>query len=666
MFSEVWNFIVLFAVLSCGAWALSEASPQDPVIRSWVCWLVIGINSVYAVWRWTATLPPSWAPDTWLAWAYLLIETVALVESGIFWLSMSRTRERPTAAPAPAAAHSALQEAGSLPKVEIWIPTYREPLEVLEKAVLAAKAVVHPGLRVKVLDDGNRDWLQAQCATWQVEYVTRPEHKHAKAGNLNYSLALTDADFIVTMDADFAPYKHFVARTLPFFDNPRLAVLQTPQTFYNPDLAQQNLGLGSGISDEQALFFREIQPARDAWDSAFYCGSCAMLRVAAIRDIGGFPTESITEDLLTTLKLLGKGWQTRFLNEALSIGLAAESIEAFFVQRDRWSRGAVEILFLPEGPVRNAKLTWMQRLLFLPLYWLINPFFNLAIMLAPAICLLTGMQVMIIDDVVDVYMLVLPTVMLNLFTLTWISRGRFSPIISTAVSMVMAVRMAFSAVSGITGQGSKVFKVTPKGSQISASSDRLSFNLLMALPLLTLCAIVYGGWVGQRAGPQDHAQGWIIFLGAFNLVHFLIAMVLVEDRPRLRSEERFRIDAPLPLRLMDPSAGTTDHAMVQPIQPVQVVDMSVNGVRFIWPDSAALPENMALVIGGVEVALELQRVHPQAGGQSVVARLVNTQAQQREALIQFLFSGQFAPVVQGAPNYSQALKNTAKAVLNTP
>lgn len=656
MFSDVWNLIALCAVLGLGAWGLSTLSPQDASNRRMVCWGVMGANSLYLLWRFMFTLPLDFGPATWLAWTYLVIETLALLESGVFWLSLSRTLERVT----PTANVGTAKQ----PSVEIWIPTYREPFEVLEKTVLAAKAVDYPGLRVKVLDDGNRPWLQERCLVWQVDYVTRPEHKHAKAGNLNHALALTQADFVVTMDADFAAHSNFVRATLPFFADPRLAVLQTPQTFYNPDMVQQNLGLGGGVADEQALFFREIQPARDAWDSAFYCGSCAMLRVDALREIGGFPTESITEDLLTTLKLSAKGWKTQYLNQQLSAGLAAESIEAFFIQRDRWCKGAIEIMFLADGPLRNPGLTLMQRALFMPFYWLINPFFNLAVMLAPVVSLLTGMNVIRIERSSDIYMLVLPTVLLNWFGLAWISRGRYSPIISTVVSMVMAVRMARSALAGLFGVGSKVFKVTPKGTQISASSDRLMFRILLGLAVLTLVAIVYAGWVNQQAGAADLAMPWLIFLGVFNLLHFLVALVLVKDRPRLRSEERFQIDATLNVTSYEPQDSGQPPTPCQ-VHPVQVVDMSANGLKFLWRSAQPLPERMSLDIGGIAMGLRLQRQALQDGVLVVVAHILAESPDQREALIQFLFSGRFEPVVQSKPGWIGALKQTARAVLST-
>ncbi len=93
MFSEVWNLIALCAALGLGAWGLSTISPQDASNRRMVCWGVIAANGLYLLWRFTFTLPLDFGPATWLAWVYLEIETLALLESGVFWRSLSRTLE---------------------------------------------------------------------------------------------------------------------------------------------------------------------------------------------------------------------------------------------------------------------------------------------------------------------------------------------------------------------------------------------------------------------------------------------------------------------------------------------------------------------------------------------------------------------------------------------
>lgn len=656
--------LALVAALVLCTWMLLRSSPQRRPLRLGVCSAALLANAVYFAWRYTQTLPGPWSSDTWMAWTYLGVESLAVLESSLFWVCMSRTREGVGPdVPAPAAP---LDAAAPNPRVEIWITTYKEPIEVLQKSVLAALAVDFEDLIVKVLDDGNRPWLREQCAEWGALYLARGANTHAKAGNLNHALLSTEADFLVLMDADFAAFSHFVKTALPYFADPRLAVLQTPQTFYNPDLAQQNLGLGGGIADEQALFFREIQPARDAWDSVLFCGSCAMLRTAAVRDIGGFATESITEDLLTTLRLLSRDWRVRFLNERLSMGLAAESIDAYYLQRDRWSRGAIQTLPMAEGPLRNPGMSLMQRLLFLPFYWLINPFFNLAVMLLPALALLTGLPIVPMKDPMHAVWVILPVVLVNVIALTWISRGRFSPIISTAVSMVGSVRLTISAVVGLgellglgTAKG-RIFKVTPKGSQIKASSDRVVFGFFLGLTLVTLGAMVYASWCVPSAQLTDRAPAWLLIMACYNLLHFLIAMVLVEDRPRRRAEERFSIKAPMRLQL---GAGAQS-TQVQ----VHVEDMSLSGVRFHW-ESAQPPAQASLLLRGHRLALH--DLHPQSNkhgkhaGQNWVARFKLESSEQTSAVIQHLFSGEFKPLVEGTPGWLSAMRQTARAVAGT-
>ena len=639
-------FFALLAVLVAAPVLLSRLNPLEPGPRMAVCATVLGANLLYLFWRLAFTLPPTFSVEYALGWVFLVIELLALFESLIFWVGMSRSTEGrpPQRADWPSA--------GQWPRVEIWIPTYKEPIEVLEKSILAARAVDYPNLGVRVLDDGSREWLAERCREWGVEHVTRAQHTHAKAGNLNHAMQSTQAEFIVIMDADFAAYRQFVRRTLPYFSDERLAILQTPQAFYNPDLAQQNLGVGGRVADEQSLFFREIQPARDAWNAAFFCGSCAMLRVQAIRDIGGFPTDSITEDILTTLRLQRRGWTTRYLNERLSMGLAAESIDAFFVQRDRWSRGNIEVLFLPDGPLRNDSLTLVQRLLFLPLHWLVSPFFLLAVMCMPALCLLTGSDALVIDQPADLLLVVVPTVAINILALLWIGRGHYSPVISTALSMLMAVRLSYSALAGLLRPGAVPFKVTPKGSQTRASTDRLLYRLMLCLTLATLVSVVYAGWASQGTPGRESALPWMIFVAAYNLLHFLVALVIVEDRPRLRSEERFRIGQRLPLALQ---AGATA------VHDVAVEDMSASGVRLRWPAGQALPEAAWLEVEGQALPLVL----PQRRGPSgdVVWRFGPMPTPARTALIQYLFSGRFDPLVQDRPGLLQALKRTAQAVV---
>jgi cellulose synthase (UDP-forming) len=224
---------------------------------------------------------------------------------------------------------------------------------------------------------------------------------------MNHALAHAKGQFIAVFDADFVPSKNFIRRTLGFFSDPTIGIVQTPQHFYNKDPIQTNLGLMQIYPDEQRLFFDQMAASRDAWQAAFCCGSCSIMRRQAVDAVGGIPTQSITEDLLTTLVMLRKGYQTIYLNERLSMGLAAESIEGFFVQRERWCRGAIQSLFLKAGPL-GPGLSVVQRILFFPTSWLTQYAVRLMLIAIPLAYLLLGWLPFHFTDAADLVFYQLP------------------------------------------------------------------------------------------------------------------------------------------------------------------------------------------------------------------------------------------------------------------
>jgi cellulose synthase (UDP-forming) len=173
-------------------------------------------------------------------------------------------------------------------------------------------------------------------------YLARADNAHAKAGNLNHGLAHSSGELVVVFDADHAPRRDFLVKTLGCFDDASVGFVQTPQNFYNLDSYQhRRRGAGGAVWTEQSLFFRVIQRGKDYWNAAFFCGSCAVVRRSALDAIGGFATGTVTEDLHTSIRLHAKGYQSVYHAEALAFGLAPESIEPFIGQRVRWGQGAL-------------------------------------------------------------------------------------------------------------------------------------------------------------------------------------------------------------------------------------------------------------------------------------------------------------------------------------
>jgi len=243
--------------------------------------------------------------------------------------------------------------------VDIFIPTYNEPTEIIRATALAAAAVRYPH-RTFILDDGRRPEIEELARELGCEYVARAEHRHAKAGNLNHALRYSTADFIAIFDADHAPQPTFLTRTLGYFCDPQLAVVQTPQDFYNLSSVQH--ASKHEHWHEQTLFYSVLQPGKNRTNSAFFCGSCAVLRREAVESIGGFATDSVTEDLLTSLRLHRAGWRSFFHRETLAYGIAPDDAAAFATQRLRWAQGTMQILRSRENPLRGPGLTVAQRI----------------------------------------------------------------------------------------------------------------------------------------------------------------------------------------------------------------------------------------------------------------------------------------------------------------
>ncbi len=250
------------------------------------------------------------------------------------------------------------------PTVDIYIPTYNEPLSVVRPTILASMAMDWPRdkLRIYVLDDGRRAEFKQFCDEVGVTHITRADSKHAKAGNLNRAMTKTQGEFIAIFDCDHIPTRSFLQVAMGWMiKDPKLAMMQTPHHFFSPDPFERNLGTFRKVPNEGELFYGLLQDGNDFWNATFFCGSCAVLRRTALEDVGGIAVETVTEDAHTALKMHRKGWKTAYLNLPQAAGLATESLSAHVGQRIRWARGMAQI-FRTDNPFIAKGLSIGQRL----------------------------------------------------------------------------------------------------------------------------------------------------------------------------------------------------------------------------------------------------------------------------------------------------------------
>ena len=261
--------------------------------------------------------------------------------------------------------------------VDVLICTYNEDRVILEQTIVGAMSLVYSNFRVWICDDGRRDWLKQLCDEHGCGYITRSDNSHAKAGNINHALVyLHDlgnvAEFISILDADFVPRPDFLTRAMALMRDPAVGIVQTPQHFVNMDPFQGNLALSGIWPDEQRYFFDVLMASKDAWGAAFCCGTSSLIRFNQLMRVGGFPTDLVTEDYLVTLRLREIGYQTVYLNEQLSLGLAPEGLKEYITQRSRWCLGFVQICRGKSGPLRfSNQLSWVDRVILSEtfLYW---------------------------------------------------------------------------------------------------------------------------------------------------------------------------------------------------------------------------------------------------------------------------------------------------------
>lgn len=239
--------------------------------------------------------------------------------------------------------------------VDVFITVYGEDLDVIRRTAQAALAI-RGKHRTWILDDGRSDEVRELAATIGARYVRRLSSGGAKAGNVNHALTIAKGDYFAIFDADFVPRPEFLEETLPFMIDPKVAFVQTPQTYGN-----LHTTVARGAAYMQAVFYRFVQPGRNRFNAAFCVGTNVLFRRAAIDDVDGICTDSKSEDVWTSLNLHERGWTSIFIPNVLAVGEAPETIEAYSKQQLRWATGGFEIL-LTHFPLTAKRLSMDQRI----------------------------------------------------------------------------------------------------------------------------------------------------------------------------------------------------------------------------------------------------------------------------------------------------------------
>jgi cellulose synthase (UDP-forming) len=575
-------------------------------------------GAVYLTWRvgWTGD---GASPVTFTM--LLVTELYGLWALGtLTWFSW---RRRPVTRP-PISSH---------PTVDVYVCTYDEPEEVVLATLAGCRALRYPHTTY-LLDDGRRENMRTLAELTGAVYLTRPDNAHAKAGNINAALPRTDGELVFMLDADHVPMPDALDAMVGYFEDPQVALVQSPHDFSNQD-SVQHYAVGR---HEQSLFYHVICPGKDHHGAAFWCGSAAVIRREALLQIGGVATETIAEDFHTTIRMQRHGWTSRYHDEVLVQGLAPHDLDGYLLQRDRWSRGNLAVFTLPESPLRAKELKPLQRLsYFVSLAAYLAPPMRLLLLVTLALVLWAGWLPMQVDWV-SLAILWLPAVALNLAAGSALARG-YMRIAETTHYELMTMGIYARALRCVAFPGRTAFKVTPKeGIDLGGTHALGRLKIACALALVLAVGIVLRVldlWgIGPLPDLPPIAEVVIPLLALIELRRILRTLVLVAGRRQRRLIYRFEGEAPalcltsggsVPGRLLDANAAGLGLVVSAPIEAGTHVP-----IRLQLEDSEGVGRD-------VHVVAEVRSCRPGADGFVLGTRIVELDPAARVALMEWCY-----------------------------
>ncbi|WP_158748829.1 UDP-forming cellulose synthase catalytic subunit [Acidobacterium sp. S8] len=480
------------------------------------------------------------------------------------------------------------REVDEWPEVDVLIPTYNEPLSVVRSTIFGATNIDYPEdkLHVYVLDDGRREEFRKFCEEAHVGYVTRPDNKHAKAGNINHALKLLKSPYVAIFDCDHVPTRSFLQVTLGWFLKEReLGMLQTPHYFYSPDPFEKNLRQFT-VPNEGELFYGVIQDGNDLWNATFFCGSCAILRRDAIEQIGGIATETVTEDAHTSLRMQTRGWNTAYINIPQAAGLATESLSSHVGQRIRWARGMVQVL-RTDNPLFVPGLKWPQRLCY---FNAMAHFFyavpRLIFLTAPLVYMLLGC-INIPGSWIAILMYAMPHLFLSNVTNLRIQGKYRYAFWNEVYETVLAPYILGPTLLALINPKLGKFNVTAKGGIVQKSYfDARIARPYVALLLLNIAGLIIAPirffyWNADHPGTIAMNTFWILF----NMVIVGTANAVARESKQVRSD--VRIDLHMPVEIVLPDGRSIFG---------ESVNLSRGGASVNLEQPLSLPPNTAVTV----------------------------------------------------------------------
>ncbi len=250
------------------------------------------------------------------------------------------------------------------PRVTIQLPIFNE-LYVVERLIDSVCKIEYAKglLEVQVLDDSTDETCgiaRACVERWKnkgvdIVYLHRTNRYGFKAGALEAGLKVAKGEFVAVFDADFVPSPDFLKRTVPFFADPKVGMVQVRWGHLNREY--------SILTQAQSIFldghFMIEHTARNRSGCFFnFNGTAGIWRSNTITDAGGWQHDTLTEDLDLSYRAQLKGWQFVFLPDVISPAEVPVDMNAFKSQQHRWAKGSIQTARKLLPAILRSNLPW--------------------------------------------------------------------------------------------------------------------------------------------------------------------------------------------------------------------------------------------------------------------------------------------------------------------
>ncbi|WP_241547090.1 glycosyltransferase family 2 protein [Enterococcus villorum] len=508
---------------------------------------------VYLIWRLFFTLPIDTPVSLTFGIILYLAEVIGLFVYGffIYLFSNKLTKED---------VYDDVSEETFQPSVAAFICTYNENVKLVIATALAVKALKYPNKKIYICDDGHRAELKEMAERFSIGYLSREGNEHAKAGNINYALSQTNSEFILLLDADFIVKKNIIYEAINYFKDPKVALVQYPQTFYNNDPFQL---LRKSFYNEQELFMRFLEPALSRENALIHIGTNAIIRRSALEQIGGVPTNSITEDMATGMLLQNAGYKTIFINKAYALGITPYTVKELASQRTRWAQGTKQI-FDYFKPRKLKGLSTMQKICYYNsyLYWF-TAFQKIIFLLAPTLFMVFDIFIVKSNNHQLLLFFLPPFVMISLSFRLYVPKIRNLTTSHIYDCFVAPIHTGALLKEFLVPQ--KKFNVTKKDLVLSRSFDWQTVfpHIVIFSWILFSCFIA----IYRLIHEEGYEMGYIITLlwSIYNLYGLFYAILLGKNRKIESDSEALSI--------------VTNRQLVYSSQVFEMYQMSFNGFR---------------------------------------------------------------------------------------